>query len=305
MVLPSQHKDSSVFRAEKRESRELANTEYHTEQLWRGQEPLAPKPSNCEADPPWLSSITTQDPVALLLLRCWKLDKSIWGFYIWHLSFNRNFPAGSMVKNLPPSAKTWVQSLGWEWKPTPVFLPGKIHGQRRLAGCSPWSHKRVRHNLVTKQQQQERRRHSPLMEPSVRKGQQILRTNGEDVNPYTDSWNGWGPWKTQTSVHLECSSTQSGCPDIYFFSSSQVSQLVPLVPTWYSVTPDSSANMAFQWGRHGDPTSTMQCSATWQSQLWSSLVSAKHRASTYSSWSDRSQVKLSFYMNRLLILLTM
>ena len=25
-----------------------------------------------------------------------------------------------------------------EWKPTPVFLPGKLHGQRSLVGCSPW-----------------------------------------------------------------------------------------------------------------------------------------------------------------------
>ena len=37
----------------------------------------------------------------------------------------------------------WVQSLGWEdpwrrkWQPTPVFLPGESHGQRRLAGFSP------------------------------------------------------------------------------------------------------------------------------------------------------------------------
>ena len=23
---------------------------------------------------------------------------------------------------------------------TPVFLPGKFHGQRSLAGCSPWGH---------------------------------------------------------------------------------------------------------------------------------------------------------------------
>ena len=39
--------------------------------------------------------------------------------------------------------KTQVQSLGWEdpwrrkWQPTPVFLPGEAHGQRRLAGYSP------------------------------------------------------------------------------------------------------------------------------------------------------------------------
>ena len=25
-----------------------------------------------------------------------------------------------------------------KWQPTPVFLPGKIHGQRGLEGCSPW-----------------------------------------------------------------------------------------------------------------------------------------------------------------------
>ena len=34
--------------------------------------------------------------------------------------------------------------------PTPVFLPGKFHGQRSLAGYSPWGHK----ELHTTQQQQ-------------------------------------------------------------------------------------------------------------------------------------------------------
>ena len=49
-----------------------------------------------------------------------------------------------MVNNLPAMQKTWVQSLGWEnplekeWQPTPVFLPEKSHGQRSLAGYSPW-----------------------------------------------------------------------------------------------------------------------------------------------------------------------
>ena len=38
---------------------------------------------------------------------------------------------------------TWVRySINLSWKrkcqPTPVFLPGKSHGQRRLVGCSPW-----------------------------------------------------------------------------------------------------------------------------------------------------------------------
>ena len=28
-----------------------------------------------------------------------------------------------------------------QWQSTPVFLPGKSHGQRSLIGCSPWGHK--------------------------------------------------------------------------------------------------------------------------------------------------------------------
>ena len=27
-----------------------------------------------------------------------------------------------------------------KWQPTPVFLPGKVHGQRSLVGCSPWGY---------------------------------------------------------------------------------------------------------------------------------------------------------------------
>ena len=37
----------------------------------------------------------------------------------------------------------WVGKIPWrrKWQPTPVFLPGESHGQRSLAGCSPWGHK--------------------------------------------------------------------------------------------------------------------------------------------------------------------
>ena len=31
--------------------------------------------------------------------------------------------------------------LNLQWQPTPVFLPGKSHGQRNLVGYSPWGHK--------------------------------------------------------------------------------------------------------------------------------------------------------------------
>ena len=48
----------------------------------------------------------------------------------------------------------WVKKISWRRKPTPIFLPGKFHGQRSLVGYSPRGCKRVGHNLATKQQQQ-------------------------------------------------------------------------------------------------------------------------------------------------------
>ena len=65
-----------------------------------------------------------------------------------------------MVKNLPVYAgdsgrrrgfESWVGKIPWrrKWQPTPVFLLGKSHGQKNLAGYSLWSHKRVGQYLVT------------------------------------------------------------------------------------------------------------------------------------------------------------
>ena len=38
---------------------------------------------------------------------------------------------------------SWVGKILWKrkWQPTAVFLPGNSHGQRSLAGYSPWGHK--------------------------------------------------------------------------------------------------------------------------------------------------------------------
>ena len=70
------------------------------------------------------------------------------------------FPGGSVVKNPPANAEDagsipGLRRFPWRRKcqPTPVFLPGKSHGQRSLVGYSPWVCKRIRHDL-TKQQQQ-------------------------------------------------------------------------------------------------------------------------------------------------------
>ena len=39
----------------------------------------------------------------------------------------------------------WVGTIPWKkaWKPTPVFLLGEPHGQRNLAGYSPWGYKEL------------------------------------------------------------------------------------------------------------------------------------------------------------------
>ena len=59
----------------------------------------------------------------------------------------QDFPGGSDSKesacnagdlgSIPGSEDPWRR----EWLPTLVFLPGESHGQRSLAGCSPWGRK--------------------------------------------------------------------------------------------------------------------------------------------------------------------
>ena len=52
--------------------------------------------------------------------------------------------AAQTVKNLPamqrPRFDPWVRKIPWrrEWLPTPVFLPGEFHGQRKLVDYRPW-----------------------------------------------------------------------------------------------------------------------------------------------------------------------
>ena len=70
--------------------------------------------------------------------------KDIWGF-----------PGGSDSKRIYQQFRRhrldpWVGKIPWrrEWLSTPIFLPGKSHGQRSLVGYSLWGH-RVKHNWVT------------------------------------------------------------------------------------------------------------------------------------------------------------
>ena len=47
--------------------------------------------------------------------------------------------------DMRPRFNPWVGKVPWRraWQPTPVFLLGESHGQRSLAGYSPWGHKEL------------------------------------------------------------------------------------------------------------------------------------------------------------------
>ena len=61
------------------------------------------------------------------------------------------FPGNRVVENPSVSAGDtrdmglipWLRKISWrrKWQPIPVFLPEIVHGQRSLAGYSPWDHK--------------------------------------------------------------------------------------------------------------------------------------------------------------------
>ena len=54
---------------------------------------------------------------------------------------------------IPGSGRSRIRKIPWrrKWQPTPLFLPGKSHGQRSLVGYSPYGlYARVGYNLATK-----------------------------------------------------------------------------------------------------------------------------------------------------------
>ena len=66
------------------------------------------------------------------------------------LEHRGGFPGGASGKEPTCQCRSkrcgfdpWVRKIPWRrtWQPTPIFLPGKSHGQRSLAGPSPWGRK--------------------------------------------------------------------------------------------------------------------------------------------------------------------
>ena len=80
-----------------------------------------------------------------------------------------NFPGDSLGESACQSRRCgfnpWFGNIPWyrKWQPALVFLPGKSHGQRNLAGYSPTGHRRLGHDLTTKQQQQQNNHGGPFL----------------------------------------------------------------------------------------------------------------------------------------------
>ena len=88
----------------------------------------------------------------------WMASLTLW-IWVWVNSGSRWWTGEPGVLQSMGSQRIghdWVTELNWT---EPVFLPGESHGQRRLAGCSPWG-RRVRHNWAQEEK-------APLFFPSL------------------------------------------------------------------------------------------------------------------------------------------
>ena len=61
------------------------------------------------------------------------------------IGFTSEEPACQWSRHKRCGFDPWVRKIPWrkKWQPTPVFLPGESHGERSLAGYSPWGHKEL------------------------------------------------------------------------------------------------------------------------------------------------------------------
>ena len=72
--------------------------------------------------------------------------------YIWASQCNSKESAWQCRRLKRHGLAPWVRKIPWrrKWQPTPVFLPGKSHGQRSLVSYSPWGCKELDMTEVTK-----------------------------------------------------------------------------------------------------------------------------------------------------------
>ena len=122
---------------------------------------------------------------------------------MWESASLNPFPSDSIPGKIP-----WRR----KWQPTPVFLPGKSHGQREEPGRihSPWGHRessqRVRHDLVTKY-------HQHTLPAHLRKSYQIRYHRCNCTSIITEYDHQW--WGVMARASRELDSKSSDNTDIF------------------------------------------------------------------------------------------
>ena len=87
----------------------------------------------------WLNSIT--DSMDMNLSKLWDIAEDRRAWLPWWLSGWRIHL--QCRRHRRHAFDPWVRKIPWrrKWKSTPIFLLGKSHGQRSLAGYTPWGHR--------------------------------------------------------------------------------------------------------------------------------------------------------------------
>ena len=95
-----------------------------------------------------------------------------------------------------------VGKISWrrKWQPTPVFLPGKSHGQRSVAGYSLWGRKRFGHDLATEEQRSYEGKTDLLLYQETKKGRKLGSSVLKEAYLHTNTFR---LYQKTNSIHTE------------------------------------------------------------------------------------------------------
>ena len=152
-------------------------------------------------------------------------------YKLYSLLLHMDFPSRSDGKSIclqwgRPRFDPWVGNISWrrKWQPIPVFSPGKSHGQRSLAGCSPWGLKESN----TTERLTLSHRALPMRVPGgwKRAGHQLLQATAAAASFLDPSRLGL--------VLASCCCPSLGCLTFLFVFSAALPSPVPPLPCYWS-----------------------------------------------------------------------